>query len=113
MGAYHSAKLPMLMGTLPNFRGRSSRLEKATSLAMQDAWVAFARGGASGLKDMEWDEYESLEDADVREFGAGLAAKEVSVADVEALCEWCCACDVGFDEVTSSVCLLEASFRDA
>ena len=86
MGAYHSAELPMLMGTHPNFRGKSSGLEKATSRAMQDAWVAFAREGASGLERLGWREYESLGDADVREFGAGVAAKDVSVADVEARC---------------------------
>jgi cholinesterase len=86
MGAYHSSELPLLMGTHPNFRGPSSRLEYATSYAMQDAWVAFAKDPQNGLTEQDWKPYPQLGMAVVREFGAGQPAGDVSIAKVEALC---------------------------
>lgn len=87
LGAFHSAELPMLFGTHPNFRGESTELEYETSHAMQDAWVAFARDGVEGLEATGWSAYESLGEATVREFGDGVAAQDVSIADLEAKCD--------------------------
>lgn len=86
MGAYHSSELPLLCGTHPNYRGPSTQLEYATSHAMQDAWVAFATDPVSGLKAVGWSVYETLGAKEVREFGAGVAVQEVSLAPVEAQC---------------------------
>ena len=85
MGAYHSAELPMLFGTFDNFRGTGPPFENQTSAAMQDAWVAFARSGSSGLKKTGWQPYQ-LGGSDVREFGAGTAVMDSSVANLEAQC---------------------------
>ncbi|EME78388.1 uncharacterized protein MYCFIDRAFT_167763, partial [Pseudocercospora fijiensis CIRAD86] len=48
MGAYHSAELPLIFGTHPDYRGASTDLEYQTSCAMQDAWVAFAKDPVNG-----------------------------------------------------------------
>lgn len=85
LGAYHSSEIPMLMGTHPNYRGPSIALEYATSHAMQDAWVAFASNPGAGAGP-GWRAYEKLGDASVRDFGDGVPAKDVSLAEVEALC---------------------------
>lgn len=77
----------MLMGTHGNFRGASSELEEATSRAFQDAYVAFASDPAGGLPGQDWGVYSEMGGSNVREFGAGVAAKDVSVADMEALCD--------------------------
>ncbi|KAL1587289.1 hypothetical protein WHR41_04432 [Cladosporium halotolerans] len=87
LGAFHSAELPMLFGTHPNFRGESTELEYETSHAMQDAWVAFAREGVRGLQSEGWKEYEAVGEATVREFGDGVAAKDVSIAGLEGKCD--------------------------
>jgi cholinesterase len=76
----------MLMGTHGNFRGASSELEEATSRAFQDAYVAFASDPSGGLQSQSWEVYSKLGGTNVREFGAGVAAKDISVADTEALC---------------------------
>lgn len=75
------------MGTYGNFRGASSDLEEATSRAFQDAYVAFASDPAGGLATQSWEDYAELGSSSVREFGAGVAAADVSVADMEALCD--------------------------
>ena len=76
----------MLFGTHPNFRGNSSQFEYATSHAMQDAWVAFAKDPTRGLQKEKWKPYESLGEGTVKEFGAGVAAKDVSLAGTEGEC---------------------------
>lgn len=76
----------MLMGTYGNFRGASSELEEATSRAFQDSYVTFASDPTDGLPGLDWEVYAALGGPDVKEFGAGVAAKDVSVADMEALC---------------------------
>lgn len=86
LGAFHSAELPMLFGTHPNFRGESTDLEYETSHAMQDAWVAFARDGVQGLEGVGWSEYETIGEATVREFGDDVAAKDVSLSELEGKC---------------------------
>ncbi|KAF2166256.1 hypothetical protein M409DRAFT_66757 [Zasmidium cellare ATCC 36951] len=86
MGAYHSSELPLLFGTHPNYRGPSTDLEYATSVAMQDAWVAFASDPVKGLVSQNWKVYEMLGETEVREFGVWVAAKDVSLADVEGQC---------------------------
>lgn len=53
---------------------------------MQDAWVAFARDPVKGLESQEWPVYEMLGAKEVRKFGAGVAAKDVSLAGVEDQC---------------------------
>lgn len=77
----------MLMGTYGNFRGASTELEEATSRAFQDAYVAFASDPTGGLSGQDWEVYAALGDSNVREFGAEVAAKDVSVSDLEALCD--------------------------
>lgn len=77
----------MLFGTHPNFRGESTELEYETSHAMQDAWVAFARDGVQGLEIVGWSEYKKVGDANVREFGDGVEAKDVSIAGLEGKCD--------------------------
>ncbi|KAM5366838.1 hypothetical protein ACJZ2D_010290 [Fusarium nematophilum] len=59
LGAYHSSELPLLMGTHGNFRGKSTRDERALSEFMQDAWVAFARDGGAGLEAVGWPRYDN------------------------------------------------------
>lgn len=54
---------------------------------MQDAWVAFARNPKAGLRSQQWSKYQKLGNVDVREFGAGSPAKDVSIAEMEALCD--------------------------
>lgn len=54
MGAYHSGDLPMLFGTYNDFRGNGTAFETATSEAMQDLWLAFAKDPEMGLQGMGW-----------------------------------------------------------
>ena len=86
MGAYHSSELPLIMGTHPNYRGPSTPLEYATSHAFQDAYVAFASDPENGLAAQDWLPYGALGEADVREFGGGVAAQDISVASDESQC---------------------------
>lgn len=87
MGAYHSSELTMLMGTHPDFRGPSTALEYATSHAFQDAYVAFASDPTNGLASQNWTTYTQIGAGNVREFGAGVAAQDISVGSLEALCD--------------------------
>lgn len=86
MGAYHSSELAMIFGTHPNYRGPSTVLEYETSHAMQDAWVAFATDPNAGLASQHWSAYSQLGANQVREFGAIVAAQDVSIASVEVQC---------------------------
>ncbi|KAF2717201.1 acetylcholinesterase [Polychaeton citri CBS 116435] len=86
MGAYHSSELPLIMGTHPNYRGPSTQLEYDTSHAMQDAWVAFAKNPEYGLANVGWQKYTQLGEAQVRDFGGGVAAEDTSLAVTESLC---------------------------
>ena len=87
MGAFHSAELPMLFGTHPNFRGESTEAEYATSHVMQDSWLAFAKDGPSGLEGAGWEEYSAVDEASVREFGAGgVPAQDTSLAEMVGMC---------------------------
>ena len=76
-----------MFGTHPEYRGESTELEEATSRAMQDAWVAFARDPEKGVEGQGWGVYEKLGAEQVREFGAGVAAQDVSVAELEGRCD--------------------------
>lgn len=76
----------MLFGTHPNFRGNSTPFEYATSHAMQDAWVAFARDGTQGLESTGWSEYKFIGEAIVREFGDEVPGKDVSLSGLEGKC---------------------------
>lgn len=90
MGAYHSAELPMLHGTHPNFRGESSELEYRTSEAFQDAYLAFVKDPQNGLAGQHWPVYERLGAEQVRKFGddpGGVPTGIVSLADMEAMCD--------------------------
>lgn len=88
MGAYHSAELPMLMGTYDDFRGSGSELEAQTSAAMQDAYLAFAKGGEGALEETGWKKYEELGEGTVRNFGnsSGAGGGESAVQDMSV--EW-------------------------
>ncbi|EME77645.1 uncharacterized protein MYCFIDRAFT_108978, partial [Pseudocercospora fijiensis CIRAD86] len=87
MGAYHGAEISMLFGTHPNFRGNSTKLQYETSHAMQDAWVAFARDPGRGLEREDWKSYDDLGEGSVRDFGDGVAVRNVSVAGIEGECD--------------------------
>ena len=77
----------MLFGTHPDFRGPSTQAEYATSHAMQDAWLAFAKDPFSGLQGQDWQAYEQFGSNEVREFGAGtVAAQDTSLAQLESRC---------------------------
>lgn len=76
----------MLFGTHPNFRGESTSFEYATSHAMQDAWVAFARDGTQGLESTGWSEYDHISEATVREFGDDVPEKDIRLSDLEGKC---------------------------
>lgn len=85
-GAYHSSELPMLMGTYDNYRGTGSTLEMKTSVAMQDAYLAFARAGTSGIERTGWMAYSELGENVVREFGNAMPVQNTGIASLEALC---------------------------
>ena len=74
------------MGTHPDFRGPSTPLEYATSHAFQDAYLAFARDPINGLANVNWDPYQHLGESDVREFGFGVPAQDMTLAHQESLC---------------------------
>ena len=90
LGAFHSGELPLIFGTHPNYRGESTEFEKETSVAMQDAWVAFAAGGTAGLEATGWPLYEELGDDAVRNFGnatTGEAVGNVAMGWSENACQ--------------------------
>jgi carboxylesterase type B len=87
LGAYHSSELPLLFGTFDNFRGQGPVLENQTSVAMQDAWVAFAKGGMTGIESTGWQEYDFLGETTVRNFGDKVAVKDVDLKYLENLCD--------------------------
>lgn len=90
LGAFHSGELPLLMGTHGNYRGESTEFEMQTSVAMQDAWVAFARGGVEGLEETGWMRYQTPGQHVVRNFGnatLGVAAADISVGWSEERCD--------------------------
>lgn len=53
---------------------------------MQDAWTAFAKDGPKGLDATGWSEYANIGDSNAREFGDGVAVKDVSIAELEGKC---------------------------
>jgi len=53
-GAFHSAELPLIMGTHDEAREKSSEFEYEVSHAMQDYWLAFAQDPSAGLTRMGW-----------------------------------------------------------
>jgi len=86
-GAAHGAEIPIIMGTHSNYRGPSTALENATSAAFQDAYVAFARDPYRGLEAHQWQPYTNLGLKQVRQLGDGVAAKDISYAHMEAMCD--------------------------
>ncbi|TLD08891.1 uncharacterized protein PgNI_07815 [Pyricularia grisea] len=87
MGAYHSAELPMLFGTHGDFRGESTQLERDTSAAMQDAWLALVRDGVAGVEALGWPAFGGVDGGDfVQQFGNGVASKTGDTKDWEARC---------------------------
>ena len=85
LGAYHSAKLALIFGTFDDFCGAGPILENQTSIAMQNAWVAPAMEGASGLTTTGWQPYK-IGGGTVRKFGARVAVRDSSIANLEAQC---------------------------
>ena len=85
LGAYHSAELPLIFGTFDSFRGQGPALENTTSVAMQDAWLAFTKNGGQGLESMGWNSY-TLGNGNVREFGAGVPVQDTSLSTLENMC---------------------------
>ncbi|KAH6985195.1 acetylcholinesterase [Ilyonectria destructans] len=86
-GAHHSAELPLLFGTHNLYRGNSTELEWETSAAMQDAWLAFAKGDARGLQDgVGWPVNVNPDDSNVRHFGDEVAVRDGDNKDLESMC---------------------------
>ena len=54
-GAFHSAELPLIMGTHNIARGESTPFEVALSHSMQDFWLAFIEDPSNGLTKYGWD----------------------------------------------------------
>jgi carboxylesterase type B len=89
MGAYHSGELPLIFGTDGDFRGPSTDFEEQTSRAMQKAYVAFAAGGAEGLRATGWMPYTKLGEDVVRNFGnatTGEAVGDIAMSWSEGRC---------------------------
>ena len=53
LGAYHTAELPLIFGTL-GLEGNVTSLETKTSHSMQDLYLAFAEKAGSGLEEAGW-----------------------------------------------------------
>ncbi|KAL1301936.1 hypothetical protein AAFC00_002395 [Neodothiora populina] len=84
LGAYHCSELPLIFGTEGDYRGPATSLEAATSKAMQDRWLAFAKDPDHGLEEMGWMDYSS---GNVETFAAdGIAVQDAPVSNVDALC---------------------------
>lgn len=88
MGAYHSSELPLLFGTYGDFQGAGTAFEKATSEAMQDFYLAFARDPEDGLARAGWPKYSSglIEVFGGEEDGAQKAAFSESKDILEDAC---------------------------
>lgn len=67
-GAYHATELPLLFGTYGDWRGAPSAFQTATSEAMQDFWLAFARDSQNGLQAGGWT---PVSEGYVERFGQG------------------------------------------
>lgn len=57
MGAYHSSELPMIFGTYADVGGPGTPFQDATSEAMQDLWLEFAKDPENGLEKAGWPKY--------------------------------------------------------
>ncbi|KAH8671739.1 alpha/beta-hydrolase [Xylariales sp. PMI_506] len=86
LGSWHSSELPLLFGTDSLYRGPSTALENATSVAMQDAWLALVAGGQVGMALQEWPLYSMAAGDLVRDFGDGVAAQTTIMVDWESEC---------------------------
>ncbi|KAK0636833.1 alpha/beta-hydrolase [Bombardia bombarda] len=92
LGAYHSSELPMIFGTQGDYRESSLisdvKYQDDISIAMQDAWGAFASKGAAGMPGQDWPGYENLENGgDVRNFALeSVVASTGNTRKMEALC---------------------------
>jgi acetylcholinesterase len=67
MGSYHSSELPLNFGTYGDFRSNGTAFEKATSEAMQDMYLAFAKDPENGPATVGWSKYT---DGYIEQFGA-------------------------------------------
>lgn len=54
---------------------------------MQEAWVAFAKDPIGGLACEGWSRYTKLGTDKVRDFGREVAAQDVSLMSMEAMCD--------------------------
>ena len=85
LGAYHEAELPLLFGTFEDFRGDATQLERDTSVAIQDSWLALAGGGVMGMQEVGWPRYTGLGGV-VREFGGPSVIKDINTSAMDATC---------------------------
>ncbi|KAL9113884.1 MAG: hypothetical protein Q9227_002018 [Pyrenula ochraceoflavens] len=84
LGAYHSSELPLVFGTYDEYRGEGTAFEAATSLEMQDLWLAFAEdpGNAAAAG---WVPYTS---GLALELGSnGTVVQQRSVAGIDSPCQ--------------------------
>lgn len=88
MGAYHGSEMPAVFGTHGLFRGESSELERATSRAMQDAWVEFVATAGERMTVVDgWDKWNDVDGGRVVEFGNGVPARVMDTAEMEKQCQ--------------------------
>jgi carboxylesterase type B len=85
LGAYHEAELPLLFGTFEDFRGDATELQRETSVAMQDSWLALASSGVMGMAAVGWPGYTGLGGV-VREFGGPNVVEDTNTLAVDSTC---------------------------
>lgn len=79
----------MIFGTHGLFRGPSTKLEKATSAAMQDAYLTFTatRGSRKAMLKHGWHVYEKSRKNPLRIFGERVADKDGNINEQELECK--------------------------
>lgn len=82
LGAYHTAELPLIFGTL-GLEGKTTRFEDKVGRYMQDAWLAFIEDPAGGLPRIGWPNEQTDK---IMKLGGGCVSKVVSSASLRASC---------------------------
>ncbi len=78
LGACHALEIPFVFGTLNSRLGRLAGAgpdAEALSLAMQDAWLAFARNGDPSTPTLQWPRYDAARRATAA-FGPAVEVRE-------------------------------------
>ena len=78
LGACHALEIPFVFGALNSRLGRLAGAgpdAEALSLAMQDAWLAFARNGDPSTPTLQWPRYDAARRATAA-FGPAVEVRE-------------------------------------